>query len=243
MPIFSQAVTDCWKAAFLFGDVLYNDDTFRVTINPALDESSSVMLLEPVGEQVLAVLTPEMAGRAGLYEVKNLSVPVFKQQLAAAGIALHGADHLFFFSEEEKAKLLQEPVEANLRLLTEEDEAAFETFCGGITEEDLDGAFVALDHWLVLGAFEGGKLVCAASMYPWDDSPLADLGVLTSPDYRGKGYARKVTRAICRLALENEYEPQYRCQLDNLASVALAKSVGVSLYAQWDSIAEEELFE
>ncbi len=104
------------------------------------------------------------------------------------------------------------------------------------TEEDLDAAYVELDHWAVFGLFEGNTLVCAASMYPWDDARIADLGVLTAEQYRGKGYAVKLVRSICRYALNQGYTPQYRCQLDNLASVGLAKAAGLSHFGKWEVI-------
>ncbi|NML37277.1 GNAT family N-acetyltransferase [Chitinophaga sp. G-6-1-13] len=239
MPILSKAATDHWKAPFLNGAVLYSDDTFMMTVNPDLEDNERVMLLEPVDGPAMAVLTLGMASLAGLEQPQNMSLPEFRSQLQRAGIILHGADYVFFFPEDEKARLMKETTEGNIRRLTAADAAAFEAFCAASSEEDLDGAYVELDHWRVMGVFEGEQLVCAASMYPWNDTAIADLGVLTLTAARGKGYARRLTRAICRLAYEEGYEPQYRCQLDNQASVALAKAVGVMLFAKWDMLSEK----
>nr|WP_244183506.1 GNAT family N-acetyltransferase [Xenorhabdus kozodoii] len=81
---------------------------------------------------------------------------------------------------------------------------------------------------MVFGAFEQNRLISAASMYPWEEAPIADLGVLTLVPFRGKGYASKVVRSISQYACTQGYEPQYRCQLDNQASVALAKAAGLT---------------
>ncbi len=89
------------------------------------------------------------------------------------------------------------------------------------------------------GAFEGERLVCAASAYPWDDAPLADLGVLTLPPYRGRGHARRLVRALSRYAVERGHEPQYRCQLDNHASVAAAGSAGLTRFGTWDVVSPD----
>ncbi|WP_373302707.1 GNAT family N-acetyltransferase [Streptomyces atratus] len=51
---------------------------------------------------------------------------------------------------------------------------------------------------------------------------MADFGVLTLPAFRGNGHGRHVVRALARHALSRGHEPQYRCQLDNHASVAPA---------------------
>lgn len=79
-----------------------------------------------------------------------------------------------------------------MRQLTEQDDAIFSAFESSASEQDLDDAYVELDHWAVFGSFEQNRLVCAASMYPWgEDVQIADLGILTLSAYRGKGHARK----------------------------------------------------
>lgn len=151
-------------------------------------------------------------------------------------MALHGADYLFYFTDAEKHAVRGERGGAGVRRLTSDDGDVFAGFASAAPEHDLDDAFVELDHWAVFGSFEQDRLVSAASMYPWDDSRLADLGVITLPPFRGKGHARRVVRAISRYAYEQGYEPQYRCQLDNQASVALAKAAGLTLFGTWNVV-------
>jgi GNAT superfamily N-acetyltransferase len=83
----------------------------------------------------------------------------------------------------------------------------------------------------VFGCFDGDRLISAASAYPWESSRIADLGVLTLPDVRGKGYARAVVQAINWHSRHQGYEPQYRCQLDNHASVSIRDMMGSILGA------------
>ncbi|MER8087876.1 GNAT family N-acetyltransferase [Streptomyces sp. NPDC058316] len=113
--------------------------------------------------------------------------------------------------------MLGKPDAPSIRPLSEADARAFMQFEAAASEQDLDDASVELDHWAVYRVFEDGQLVRVARMYPWDDAPLADLGVLTLPPHRGKGHARRLVRAISRHALAREHELQYRCQLDNHA--------------------------
>jgi len=127
-----------------------------------------------------------------------------------------------------------------LRRLTEHDNEVFSKFEYSASKEDLEDAYVKLDHWAVFGSFEQNHLVSVASMYPWmEDSQIADIGVLTLTPFRGKGHARKVVRAISKYACEQGYEPQYRCQLDNHASVLLAKAAGLTLLGKWDVISPD----
>ncbi|WP_244590783.1 GNAT family N-acetyltransferase [Xenorhabdus hominickii] len=66
------------------------------------------------------------------------------------------------------------------------------------------------------------------------DAQIADTGVLTLESFRGKGHARKVVRAISKYAYIQGYEPQYRCQIDNFASSALARAAGLKLFGKWE---------
>jgi len=240
MPLFSQTITDFWESQFLNGDIIYNDKTFTVTNNHDLSEDSRVMVLETADSRVMVVLSPEMAEKLDLSKGQELSELNFRQKLNERGVTLHGADYLFYFSEAEKNVLLQENQEGTLRQLSEQDDAIFSAFESSASKQDLDDAYVELDHWAVFGSFERNRLVCAASMYPWgEDVQIADLGVLTLSAFRGKGHARKVVRSISKYAYEQGYEPQYRCQLDNEASTLLAKAAGLTLFGKWDVISPD----
>lgn len=238
-PIFSQTITDFWRAQFLNGDILYSDEVFTVAINPDLSEDSRVMVLETSDGRVMAVLTPALADKVGLYQRQDLSEPTFRRKLNEAGVTLHGADYLFYFSEADKNVLQQENLEGVLRRLTEQDDAVFSEFQSSASEQDLDDAYVELDHWAVFGSFEQNRLVSAASMNPWENAHIADIGVLTLAPFRGKGHARKVVRSISKYAYDQGYEPQYRCQLDNEASTSLAKAAGLTLFGKWEVISPD----
>ena len=77
-------------------------------------------------------------------------------------------------------------------------------------------------------------------MIPWQGTLLSDLGVITLPQYRGRGLVTRTVRALSARALSRGYEPQYRCQLDNEASVALAAAAGFSRYGTWHVIGSDE---
>lgn len=238
---FSQTVTDFWATQFLNGNVLDNHEGFTVTINPSLDEDRRVMVLETADGRIMAALTPVMAETLGLNQRQNLSEQTFRQKLDEAGVVLHGADYVYYFPEEAKNGLLREKSEGVVRQLTELDEAIFAQFQSAASEQDLDDAYVELDHWAVFGSFEQSGLVCAASMYPWENAQIADLGVLTLASYRGKGHARKVVRSISKHAYDLGYEPQYRCQIDNKASTLLAKAAGLTLFGKWEVVSPDSL--
>ncbi|MCH1884423.1 GNAT family N-acetyltransferase [Agrococcus sp. ARC_14] len=236
----SSTVTEHWLPHLPAAAAPRASGTLRVVVDDALSHERRLSVLEPVDGAGVVALTTEMAAALDLADGSELDRPALAAALAGATVRLHGADHLFFLPAEEHEPLLRESVPPHIRQLTEGDAEAFAAFEGEASEGDLDDAYVELDHWLVFGAFVGDELACAASMYPWAGSALADLGVLTLPRFRGQGIARQTVRAMSAHALGLGYEPQYRCQLDNLASVALAQSAGLTRLGSWDVVAEED---
>ncbi|MCA0217052.1 MAG: GNAT family N-acetyltransferase [Actinobacteria bacterium] len=233
--MFSSAVTTYWKpesAPEISAD-------FTVVIDPTLSDSRSVSVLSVADGRRLLTVTPARAEELALSPAVTVSAEELVRRLAAAGLELNGPDHLFYLPVAQQEALRLEPVDSQTRPLTDEDAPLFDRFTEEAPEDDLDDAFVELDHWLVFGTILDGRLVSAASMYPWDGSRLADLGVITLPEFRGRGFGRTTVRAMSALAIERGYEPQYRCQFDNASSVALAASAGFALFGDWDVVATE----
>ncbi len=234
MSVFDPAVEDLWMATFLSGDVLSRTANLTVVANPALPAGREAMVLRVSDDRVYAVLSPILADTLSIGGRSELTEATLRQKLLDGKVQLHGADYVFHFTQDSKQALLQEQVPMTVRLLNAADSAIFSRFEASASAQDLDDAYVELDHWAVFGAFEAEHLVCAASMYPWNGQKVADIGVLTLPPHRGKGHARRVVRAISRHAFGQGYEPQYRCQMDNAASVALARSAGLELFGMWE---------
>ena len=232
----SDAVRATWIDPFERADPLLDTPEFRLAVVPDLDEDERIQVLTLRG-RALALVSPDIAALPGISEAA--SEALLRVALDTAGIEMNGADHLFFLPESRKRELLaaapHPQPRPRVRLLEAGDADAFEEFEAATPEEDLDGAYVELDHWAVYGAFEGDELVAVGSAYPYDEGDhLADLGVVTLPGHRGRGHARAVIRALSRHALDLGLEPQYRCQLDNDASVALAESLGFVELGTWD---------
>ncbi|MGB3334257.1 MAG: GNAT family N-acetyltransferase [Mycobacterium sp.] len=232
MEEMNPAIYNQWIAPFEAGDMVRESESYRLAVNDRLDEDERVQILvRPNCTYVLA--TPAVRDLPGVSDAVNEEE--LRLALQAAGITLNGPDHLFFLDDATKQKLQETENPGHVRSLGEADKAAFEEFEAGISEEDLDGASVELDHWMVFGAFEGDKLVAVGSSYPFeDDVPLADMGVVTHPEHRGHGHARSVIYALARGALAAQHEPQYRCQTDNTSSVKLASRSGFASIGTWD---------
>lgn len=221
-----------WIAPFAGGEPVHETESFRLAVNDKLDDDERVQILVRPA-RTFALVTPAIRDLPDVSTAR--SEAELRAALTVAGIRLNGPDHLFFLTEAAAQQLRETEDSRNVRALTENDQAAFAAFEAGVSAEDLDGASVELDHWMVFGAFEGDTLVAVGSSYPFEeDGALADMGVVTHPDHRGHGHARSVIRALARAALAADHEPQYRCQIDNTASVKLASRSGFVSIGTWD---------
>jgi RimJ/RimL family protein N-acetyltransferase len=208
--MFSRVDTEYWiprNATSHAGEV----GSYQIVVDDALPTDRSLMLLEPVGRSGILSATSATIERLGLTPQTTIESRALARSLAAAQIELYGADHLFYLPVEEQSAVQSERVASATRRLHDTDADAFAVLSAAASEEDLDQAFVEIDHWLVFGTFVGDCLASVASMYPWRDTHLADLGVLTLPAYRGRGCAKATVRALSAAALKRGCEPQYRC--------------------------------
>lgn len=229
MTDFPRAILDYWHEAF-DGHRVDTEGDFTLTVVPTLNRKRPAMILEEQDGSTRAALTPELAEVIGIDAAGVMTVADLRRRLTGAGVVLHDPDFVFYLAADTAPAADQSKAP---RQLTESDHATFSAFQAEASEQDLEDAYVELDHWAVFGCFDGDRLVSAASAYPWENSRIADLGVLTLSDVRGKGYARAVVQAINRHSRQQGYEPQYRCQLGNHASVSLAKACGLTLFGTW----------
>lgn len=238
--MFSPDITGFWDAKFQIRGA--GPKGFSLAVDAGLSDDRRIMVLDR-NDTVRAVLTPSLAQTLGFDGNAAPRTPTesdFRRALSEAGVALHGADHLHYFLDADKKSLLRENAGSGVRQLTEADAGAFAEFESSAPMQDLDDAYVELGHWAVFGVFIQGRLVSAASAYPWGGARIADVGVVTLPDFRGCGHARAVVRALCAYAALMGYEPQYRCQFDNEPSIALAKSAGLTYFGNWEVVAEDQ---
>jgi len=234
--MFSRTVTDYWLPGTA-ADAATTTGVYRIVADGSLPDDISLMTLETSGGGRFLTLTAAQARCLGLTGVPTIGDSALRSALETAGAALHGADYLYYLPVDEQPAVRGETVHGKTRQLTFSDAEAFAEFAVTVPAEDMDEASVELNHWLVFGTFADGRLVAAASMYPWRGTRFADLGVVTLPEYRGRGLAKRTVRAISARAIAEGYEPQYRCQLDNTPSASLARAAGFAQFGTWDVIA------
>lgn len=155
-----RLIVDYWQAAF-DGGVITNGK-LSLTVSSALNRKRQAMVLECPGGLMRAALTPELAGRIGVNETEDITVVSLQERLIKAGIVLHDPEFLFYRPDD----ALKEPMIDQSRAprqLTESDRGVFNAFHAEASEQDMEDAFVELDHWAVFGCFDGGRFVSAAN--------------------------------------------------------------------------------
>lgn len=230
MQQFSEVVAQVWCC----GRAPVGDGRLEVVVDGTLDDRRGVSVLRFPGGGGVVTVTP--THRAALDLPDRIADADLTDRLVAAGISLHDPDLVFFLPSAVHGAVRRAPLPDATRVLTAADADDFARFAAAAPPDDLDEAFVELDHWLVVGTFAGDELVAAASAYPWRDSALADVGVITLPQHRGRGLGRRAVQAINVELLRRDHEPQYRCQVDNLASAALAASAGFVPLGRWETL-------
>lgn len=239
MAEFAAVVDQYWSGQNATAREVYRGDALTVLVDSSVDESRRISIVRRVDGPTTVILSPAVEQQLGLDVAAQLTEQGFLANLARHNIDLYDADNLFYFDAAVRDDLTAEADPANVRKLDAADADVFAKFESSASEQDREDSFVELDHWAVFGAFDGDQLVAAASAYPWGGVTLADIGVLTLEAHRGRGLARQVVCALSRYALSVGHEPQYRCQLENTASVALAGSVGLTRYGTWQVVSPD----
>lgn len=231
--MFTDIVTDHWLPARAAH--VPEEEAF-VVVDPDLPDNRAVSVVRVEDGPTIVAVSAANAARIGVDDGETIPADEATTRIAAAGIPLNDPDHLFYLPIEEQQAIAAETHGIHTRRLTADDAQAFADMVAAAPAHELDEAFVELDHWLVVGTFVDTRLAAVASMYPWGATHLADLGVITLPEFRGRGLARVTVRALAAAALARGYEPQYRCQLDNAPSVALAIASGFRRFGEWTVI-------
>ncbi len=120
--------------------------------------------------------------------------------------------------------------DSRVRLLTDSDADALNDLLSLCTEEEGELANVSIEQEIPLGLFKNNCLLAVASLI-FDGDLIADVGVITHPQYRKCGFGKIVVIELVRKKIENGRIVQYTTQQINTGSKRLAEAIGFWLYA------------
>jgi GNAT superfamily N-acetyltransferase len=117
------------------------------------------------------------------------------------------------------------------RLLTDQDLAALERLAAACGPTAWEHSGIDPARPPVFGCFDGEVLAAAGMLERWGDR-LLQVGIVTHPDYRGRGYGKAVVSAMAAHGLATGGVLQYRTLQANLASVGIAQALGFQRFAR-----------
>ncbi len=207
------------------GKIVYIDELFTLVINASLEESRQVMMVEMPNKHTLAVVSSKVAGKLDLVNVNEFSQGIFRQLLAVNGVLLETPVEVFYFSENEKARMLTQAISGDIRPLSAADSDCVNGFLKQVSEEAKLVSEIDVTNDFLYGCFEKGELMCLASGSVWNDSPFTDVRVVTKETNQEFGIATNVVKALCAAVIANGGEPQLRCLVDSDAALGVADAV------------------
>jgi len=196
-------------------------------------EGASIVLLAPglLDTLLQAVqwheeLSKSVPSRAPGKTCPGITTRDLQALLGEARISPRPSDHLYYLTLE-----AFRPFEAGVvRQLGREDAALLEELNAACTPHDRRQGEVEIDHPVVVGCFDDGRLAAAASFIFYGEA-VADVGVITHPEARGRGFGKAAVTGLSRWGLEHGRILQYRAAVSNPGSIHIAESLGYGLYA------------
>ena len=152
----------------------------------------------------------------------------------AIGFAWNPPDLLFYANQVSFKPKLNHDVAVTVRKLSESDAEAFDLMTQACSEDDLDAGYVELDHTLVYGVFHHDLMVARASAYGFGHSEqIYDLGYITHPDYKQRGFGSLCASALTQAILDRGNIAQIRVQPHLHGSIGIAKTLGYLQMGAW----------
>lgn len=93
------------------------------------------------------------------------------------------------------------------------------------SETEWEHSSLEINRQPILARISDARIIAAGS-WREEESGFLSIGIISHPDYRGKGHAKAVVSALTRKGLENGFTMHYQTLMSNISSVAIAKSLG-----------------
>jgi GNAT superfamily N-acetyltransferase len=116
------------------------------------------------------------------------------------------------------------------RALSPDDLPALRRLAASCGEEWEDSG-ITFESPLVFGRFAEGDLAAAGTVER-SSRDILNVGIITHPDHRSKGYGKEVVSALTRYGVERGGIMQYRTLESNRPSLRIARALGYQPYGR-----------
>jgi RimJ/RimL family protein N-acetyltransferase len=198
-------------------------------------DADSFLILWPVGQHIVLEIAPavEEAVQKVLSQIEPdtpVTLDDFKRawcDVETSGMPMYAMDAAEF-----RPFYVSPPY--TLRQLTTEDQPAFDAFLAQCSEEDKDEGDVSIEHMIAFGIFDGERIAAAGSVFIWRG--FIDIGILTDPAYRKKGFGKALVSACTEYYLSGDKVVGYRHDSKNVGSRGIAQALNFTPYADVDML-------
>ena len=124
-------------------------------------------------------------------------------------------------------------IQADVAVVTT-DRQMFESMQGSVVPARFwNNADDFLEKAVAFSVMDNGSTVACTAFSAFVIGNQLEIGIETSDNYRGKGYAASACSALIDYCLANSYEPVWGCKLENKASYLLAQKLGFEPTVYW----------
>jgi len=110
------------------------------------------------------------------------------------------------------------------RVLTTTDSELLTEFKLQFNKDELEAGAVSIEDPLVIGAFDGTKLIGVSSTWEWEND-LVDIGLIVDLNYRTHGIGTSVVSVLIDNVVNNKI-CIYRADYENVGSIRIAEKLG-----------------
>ncbi|HEY0076947.1 MAG TPA: GNAT family N-acetyltransferase [Abditibacteriaceae bacterium] len=121
-------------------------------------------------------------------------------------------------------------VSSDARLLTNQDEKALADLRAACEQDEWEHADIEMERHPLFGCFENECLVAVAT-YRIESEVAAFPGLITHPEFRGRGYGKAVLSKALEHGVNHDLLMLYQTLLTNKPAIAVAQTLGYRLYA------------
>jgi GNAT superfamily N-acetyltransferase len=198
-------------------------------------DADSFIVLWPVGQHLVLEFAPAAEEAVNQFmeqfpEDHRVTLDDFKRawgDVETSGLPMYAMDAAEFRPFHVSSPYI-------LRQLTTEDQPAFDVFLAQCSAEDKDEGDVAIDHMIAFGIFDGERIAAAGSVFIWRG--FIDIGILTDPAYRKKGFGKALVSACTAHYLAGDKVVGYRHDVINIGSRGIAQGLNFTHYADVDML-------
>lgn len=113
-----------------------------------------------------------------------------------------------------------------IKLMSGSEKSDLELFYSDCSEKDQETLDLTFDEEVALGLYSNGRIAAISRYAPIRETGIADITVVVRNGERGLGYSTPLVSEILKLALAQGFEPKYRVDESNHASIAIANRLG-----------------